>query len=66
MVVRIFSNKYDISNLAAEVVAFVVSKENCRKFAGGIITDHDVVQSSEIYLKDRDKRDFMRVKLTLE
>ena len=50
-----FSDK-SISGLSlkAEVVTLVVSSENCKKFSEGIITEDQLIDLSDIYLKDRD------------
>lgn len=62
-----FSDESDALNLRPEVLAFIVSSENCRKFSEGIITDDQLIDSSDIYLSDRDMRhQIKKIKVTLE
>ncbi len=62
-----FLDKSTALNLKTEVVAFIVSSENCKKFAEGIITADELVDLSDIYLKDRDMvTGIKKIKVTLE
>jgi hypothetical protein len=61
-----FANPYLEGSLEPEVVIFIVSAENCKKFCERVITDDDLVVVSEVYLKDRDMKDFKRIKVNLE
>jgi hypothetical protein len=62
-----FLNKSTALNLKTEVVAFIVSSENCKKFSEGIITEDELVDLSDIYLKDRDMvTDIKKIKVALE
>jgi hypothetical protein len=61
-----FADPYLGGSLKSEVVIFIVSAENCRKFSEGVITDDEFINASEIYLQDRDMKDFKRIRVTLE
>ncbi len=62
-----FSDESDALNLRPEVLAFIVSSENCRKFSEGIITEDQLIDSADIYLSDRDMRhQIKKIKVTLE
>jgi hypothetical protein len=54
-------------SLKAEVVTLVVSSENCKKFVDGIMTEDQLIDLSDIYLKDRDMGfNVKKIKVTLE
>jgi hypothetical protein len=54
-------------SLKAEVVTLVVSSENCKKFVDGIMTEDQLIDLSDIYLKDRDMGfNVKKIKVTIE
>jgi hypothetical protein len=61
-----FSGGDDAGNLKVEIVSLITSALNCKNFGDGAITDDEFIAVSEIYLRDRDAEDFMRVKVSLE
>jgi len=60
-----FVNPEFSGRLEPEVMSFIVSNENCKRFCEGVITDDELVAASEVYLLDRDMH-FMRIKVNLE
>lgn len=56
-----------IAKLKAEALCLVVSKDNCRKFVSGKITENNLLDRSLIFIIDRDMRTgFKRVKIKIE
>jgi len=54
-------------SLKAEVVTLIVSSDNCKKFVEGVITEDQLIDLSDIYLKDRDMGfNVKKIKVTLE
>lgn len=55
-----FSDESIALNLEAEVLCLIVSKDNCRKFVNGEITETKLLDSSHIYISDRDMIGFFK------
>lgn len=62
-----FLKKSRVLNLKAEVVAFVVASDKCKKFIEGKITQEELVNDADVYLCDRDMgMSIKKVKISLD
>ena len=62
-----FLEESKVLDLKPEIVALIVSAENCKKFTEGLITEDEMIELSDIYLKDRDMlTGIKKTKITLE
>lgn len=62
-----FSNDEEVLNLKPEVLTFVASREMCKRFSDGSITESEFVDGSDTYLTDRDMIfDFKKIKPNME
>ena len=62
-----FSEKSDILNLKAEVLAFIAPRDKCQQFIDGLITESEFIGSCDVFLTDRDMMfDYKKVKPQVE
>ncbi|MBU0711731.1 hypothetical protein KJ762_09165 [bacterium] len=62
-----FLDKSVALNLMAEALCLIISKDNCRKFVNGEITETNLLDSSYIYISDRDTTiGFKRIEVKIE
>lgn len=62
-----FAKKSDVLNLEAEVIAFIVDMDACKRFVDAEITDEELVNLSDVYVSDRDMMGTIKkVKISLE
>ena len=58
--------KYN-SDLMAEAVGVIVSADQCKRFVNGEITDDELIDSTDVYVADRDMMSgFKKIKLRLD
>lgn len=62
-----FSEKSDVLNLKAEMLALIIPKDKCLQFIDGLITESEFIGNCDVYLTDRDMMfDYKKIKPQIE